>query len=298
MIRPRYLEKGDNVGLISTARKVNEMEITKGVEVIRSWGLNVIEGENLYASDRQFAGTDDERAADLQKMLYDPSIKAIFCARGGYGTVRIVDKLDFRSFNAEPKWICGFSDITVLHAHLQQCLNCQSLHMPMPLTFPLADGATLDLCKDILFGKELAINIPTDNRNKRGTAKGILVGGNLSVLFSLLGSHSFPNTAGKILFIEDLDEYLYHIDRMIVALDRAGHLAELNGLMIGAMTDMNDNEAPYGKDAIEIILDTVSKYDYPIVCNVPSGHINNNKPLIMGSEVKMEIANETLISFL
>ncbi|NNF02179.1 MAG: LD-carboxypeptidase [Bacteroidia bacterium] len=297
MIKPAALKTGDLAGIVSTARKLNEAEISEGLSVLRSWGLEVILGDNIYSVNDQFAGTDEQRISDLQKMLYDRSVKAIFCARGGYGTIRVVDMLDFRTFNAEPKWICGFSDITVLHAHLQQQLSCQSLHMPMPLTFPMSTSAAIEKSKDVLFGKDLSYSLEHDNLNREGKAKGILVGGNLSVLYSLLGSNSFPNTDKRILFLEDLDEYLYHIDRMMMALKRAGVLKNIAGLMIGGMTDMNDNENPFGKTAHEIVIEHTADLNIPIIANVPSGHIKNNMPLIMGAEVEMIVGNGSEINF-
>ena len=296
MIRPDALQAGDRIAIVSTARKLKPDDIVDAMNLFRAWGLEVIEGEHLYSEDRQFAGTDSERAADLQQILYDKSIRAIFCARGGYGTVRIIDKLDFRTFNTDPKWICGFSDVTALHAHVQQHLNCESMHMAMPLTFPITSPEALERSRQVLFGEKLQYNLKENPLNRSGDAEGVLIGGNLSVLYSLLGSGSFPKTENRILFLEDLDEYLYHIDRMMMALKRAKVLEGLAGLVIGGFSEMRDNEIPFGRSAQEIILEAVADFSYPVAANMPAGHIRSNMPLVMGRKLSMKVeGNSTLI---
>ena len=273
MQKPPNLQKGDKVAIVSTARKLTVEELQLGIDEIKSWGLEPVLGKKLFAIDNQFAGTTDERTADLQEVLDNPEIKAIICVRGGYGTVKIIDELDFSQFIKQPKWICGYSDVTVLHNHINQNFGIETLHSAMPLGFKDNTPEALGSLKETLFGETLTYSCDANELNVLGEAEGELVGGNLSIIYSLTGTKSQLNTKGKILFIEDLDEYLYHVDRMMMNLDRAGLLANLNGLVVGGMTDMNDNAVPYGKTAKEIIIDTVKKYNYPIcfdyvVCSI------------------------------
>ena len=290
------LKKGDAVALISTARKVSLSELDFAINKIKSWGLNVCFGKNLFKQDNQFAGTIKERAEDLQWALDDVNIKAIFFARGGYGSVHVVDSVDWQTFTTNPKWLIGFSDITVFHSHVHQCFNIPTLHAAMPITYlKNTDGAIKNI-RDILFGEKVAYKFEGHSFNKNGKVKANIVGGNLSILYSLLGSKSQLNTDGKILFLEDLDEYLYHIDRMMQALKRAGMLENLSGLIVGCMNGMNDNTIPFGKTAEEIIRDVVSEYKYPVAYNIPAGHIDENSPLLFGREINFTVTtNEVLI---
>jgi muramoyltetrapeptide carboxypeptidase len=234
------------------------------------------------------AGTDEQRTADFQEQMDNPNIKAIWCVRGGYGTVKIIDKLDFTKFKQNPKWIIGFSDVTVLHGHLNR-MGIESLHATMPVAIPRAtDEAKNTLCA-ALFGEKLQYTLECDALNHKGKAKGELVGGNLSILYSLLGSESAIDCADKILFIEDLDEYLYHVDRMMMNLKRNGCLQSLKGIVVGAMTEMKDNEIPWGRNAHEIIEDNVKGLNIPIIYNFPAGHIRDNRALIFGRQISMEV---------
>ena len=221
------LKKGDTVAVISTARKVSPEEIDFAITIIKSWGLNVCFGNNLFKKLHQFAGTIKERAEDFQWALNDNNIKAIFFARGGYGSVHVVDYVDWQVFKINPKWLIGFSDITVFHSHVHQCFNTPTLHAAMPVTFPQNTDGAIKNIRDILFGVNVSYKFEGHSFNKNGTVKSVVVGGNLSILYSLLGSKSQLNTDGKILFLEDLDEYLYHIDRMMQALKRSGMLKNL-----------------------------------------------------------------------
>ena len=291
------LKKGDTVAVISTARKVSTEELDFAITKIKSWGLNVCFGNNLFKKQHQFAGTIKERAEDLQWALDDNNIKAIFFARGGYGSVHVVDYVDWQVFKINPKWLIGFSDITVFHSHVHQCFNTPTLHAAMPITFPQNTDRAIKNIRDILFGENVSYNFKGHSFNKNGTVKSVVVGGNLSILYSLLGSKSQLNTDGKILFVEDLDEYLYHIDRMMQALKRAGMLENLGGLMIGSMNKMNDNAVPYGKTAEEIIRDVVSEYTYPVAFDIPSGHVKDNLPLLFGKKVCFTVTvNQVLIN--
>lgn len=285
------LKSGDKVALISSARKINKEELLFATELIHSWGLNYCFGENLFAVENQFAGTTAQRIHDFKTALDDDTIKAILFVRGGYGSIQVVDHINWIKFKESPKWIVGFSDITVFHSHIHENLNTPTLHAAMPITFANNSKSSLNNLKKLLFGEQVSYKIKPHPLNRKGKAKAEIIGGNLSILYSLLGSISQMNTDGKILFIEDLDEYLYHIDRMMQALDRAGMFKNLAGLIVGGMSDMNDNEIPYGKTAEEIIQDVVLKYNYPVVYGFPAGHITNNQPLIFGQK-KCLIVNE------
>jgi len=243
------------------------------------------------------AGTDEQRADDFQKMIDNPNIKAIWCARGGYGTIRMVDLIDFSKFKQNPKWIVGFSDVTVLHSHLNH-LGFETIHGIMPVNIEKASPIIEETLRKALFGENVVYQVPFEKENKAGKAEGELVGGNLSILYSLMGSESQVDCKGKILFIEDLDEYLYHIDRMMIGLKRCGCLENLNGMVVGSFTKMKDNDIPWGKTAYQIIADVTKKYDFPIVYNFPAGHIHDNNTLILGKKVSLEVnGNETILKF-
>jgi muramoyltetrapeptide carboxypeptidase len=286
MIIPPYLKKGDTIAIVATARKNIEDNLQPAISWLHNWGLEVVVGKTIGLDHNQLAGTDEERAADFQAQLDNPNIKAIWCVRGGYGTVRMIDLLDFTKFKQNPKWIIGFSDVTVLHSHLNN-LGFVSIHGIMPVSAKATEEAKESLRK-ALFGEPLVYKVPCDQMNRYGMAKGELVGGNLSILFSLLGSPSAVNCDSKILFIEDLDEYLYHIDRMMMNLKRNGCLENLKGIIVGGMTKMHDNEIPWGKNAIEIIDEVTKQYNIPIIYNFPAGHMADNHALILGKQVTLE----------
>ena len=291
MITPTYLQKGDTVAIVSTARKNIDDNLKPTIDLLEGWGLTVKLGKTIGLDYYQLAGTDEQRTADFQEQMDNPNIKAIWCVRGGYGTVKIIDKLDFTKFKQNPKWIIGFSDVTVLHGHLNR-MGIESLHATMPVAIPRAtDEAKNSLCA-ALFGEKLQYTLECDALNHNGKAKGELVGGNLSILYSLLGSESAIDCADKILFIEDLDEYLYHVDRMMMNLKRNGCLQSLKGIIVGAMTEMKDNEIPWGRNALEIIEDNVKGLNIPIIYNCPAGHIRDNRALIFGRQVSMEVNSE------
>ena len=276
------------ISIIAPARKVSLDEMSFAFDYIKGRGHDLIYDERLFCSCHQFAGDDDTRASLLQEYLDSDDIDVILCARGGYGTVRIIDKLNFDKFLQKPKWIAGYSDVTVLHAKLQS-LGCESLHSTMPINFSGNTKESLDSLFDAIEGKELSYELPSSQLNKKGTATAPIVGGNISVLYSLLGSDIFPDTNGKILFLEDLDEYLYHIDRMMTALLRAGKLDNIKGLVIGGLTQMHDNAVPFGMTAEEIILEKVKDKDIPICFNFPAGHIDDNRSLVLGRTCHLEV---------
>ena len=289
MILPPKLKAGDTVGIVSTARKITEAELQPFLNLLKEWELIPLLGKTIGAADHQFAGNDAFRTQDFEDMIDNPVVKAIWCARGGYGTVRMVDALDFSNFIHHPKWIIGYSDITVLHITLHN-LGIASLHAQMGLEIEQKTQATRQSIHNVLFGKEYGIEVISEEKlNRIGTAQGELVGGNLSVFYSLLGSSTAIETKGKILFLEDLDEYLYHIDRMIQNLKRNGLLSDLKGLIVGGMSQMNDNTVPFGKTAEEIIWDAVKEYEYPVCFNFPTGHIKDNRALVMGADTQLSV---------
>jgi len=285
---PKTLQKGATVGIVSTARKISISEIEAAIELLHSWDLKVVLGTTIELEDHQFAGDDMTRTLNFQQFMDDDGIDAIWCARGGYGTIRIIDQLDFSRFVRQPKWIIGYSDVTVLHSKGQQ-LGFETLHATMPINVAKNSAAALESLRDVLFGEQLHYTIPAIDANKKGTATGEVIGGNVSMLYSMLGSDLSLNTDGKILFLEDLDEYLYHVDRMLMNLKRNGYFENLAGLIIGGMADMHDNTIPFGKNAHEIILDVTSAYDFPICFNFPAGHLDDNRALIFGRKATLDV---------
>ena len=294
---PPYLTKGDTVGILATARKIDMEPLEPAIKLLKSWGLNVVVGKTVGLDNNQLAGADWQRATDFQDMLNDASISAIWCAKGGYGTVRIIDRIDFTQFKKKPKWFIGFSDATVLHSHINN-MDIATLHALMGISVAHATPEAVESFRKSLFGEKLSYTIPPHAFNKPGKAKGELVGGNLSVLFSIVGSPSEVDYKGKILFIEDLDEYLYHIDRMMMNLKRNGYFKNVKGIIIGGMTKMRDNDIPWGQDALEIIRDITKEYNIPICFNFPAGHIQDNRALVFGKEIVLDVtATGTKITF-
>jgi len=299
MLTPQYLSKGDRIAIVSPARKISPEEVANAIRTFTEWGLKVVEGDHLYSEYHQFAGSDNQRSTDLQSVLDDPTVKAIICSRGGYGTVRIIDRMDFSNFVNNPKWIIGYSDVTVLHSHIHRNFGVETIHGVMPINFK-GEGESnpsVITLKKALFGKLLSYRLPLTEYCRKGTAEGELVGGNLSILYSLANTRSDINANGKILFLEDLDEYLYHVDRMMMNLKRSGMLENLAGLIIGGMTRMRDNDVPFGKTAYEIIAEAVQDYSYPVFYGFPAGHEEDNRALILGRRMKFEVKEEMTLSF-
>ncbi len=298
MITPPFLKPGDLIAITSTARKITEEELQPAIAHFKSWGLYVMFAPNLFERDNQYAGSDEQRTSDFQYLLDDDNVKAIVCARGGYGTIRIIDKLDFTKFRTSPKWIVGYSDVTILHSHINRNCNTETLHAIMPVNFSVSNEDTLksfDQMRKCLFGELPVYKMHPNKLNRTGEAKGQLTGGNLSIIYSLSGSDSDVDTTGKVLFIEDIDEYLYHIDRIMQSLKRSGKLSNLAGLVVGHFTNMHDNEVPFGKSAFEIIKDAVKDFDFPVAFGLASGHEAENLPLIEGREVIMQVNNDEVI---
>ena len=288
MITPPFLKAGDTVALVCTARKFFPEDAKPAIDLLESWGLNVKLGATIGLDNFQLGGTDTERASDFQAQLDDENVKAIWCARGGYGTVRIIDSLDFTNFKQHPKWIMGFSDVTVLHSQLN-IERVATLHSIMPFTVPNAPEEVKETLRKALFGERISYTIPSKSYDVKGTASGELVGGNISILHSLLGSKSAIDTKDKILFIEDLDEYLYHIDRMMYNLKRNGYFKNVKGIIVGSMIDMHDNEIPFGQNEVQIITEIAKENRIPIAFQFPAGHQKDNRTLILGQQVAFEV---------
>ncbi len=291
---PPPLKKGDKIAITCPGKKLPK-PMDDAIALLQSWGLEVVLGETVNASYHQFAGDDDLRARDLQRFIDDDSIKAIIAARGGYGTVRMIDKVDFSRFAQNPKWVAGFSDITVLHTHLYANYGAQTIHGQMPVNIPDASSKSLETLRKALFGEELNYQFAPQPLNRYGEAKATLVGGNLSLLVAVSGSVSDLDYAGKILFIEDVGEYLYSIDRMIRCLDRAGKLKHLAGLIVGGFSDVKDNDIPFGQTVPEIVMDIVGEYGYPVCFDFPAGHIPNNCSLILGREIHLSVSQHGVV---
>ena len=299
MISPRRLEKGDKVAVVSPAGRVDSAKVGSAIRMIGAWGYQVVAGDPVFGSHFNFAAPDEDRISDLQKAMDDPEVKAIFCARGGYGSVRIIDRLDFSSFAEHPKWIIGFSDITVFHSHIHTNFGIETIHGPMPNTFGGDTSETDAIAKlrALLSGKPLSYTLATANHNRNGEGEGILVGGNLSILCSLTGSRSDIDTRGKILFVEEVGENLYRIDRMMWTLKRAGKLKGLAGFIAGGFTEMKDNKDDFGQTAGEIIAEALREYEYPVCFGFPAGHQQENFPLILGRKVRLGVAGSVKLEF-
>lgn len=289
---PAYLQAGDTIGIVCPAGYMAREKAQTCIDVLQEWGYKVKIGKTLGSnSDNYFSGTDAERLQDLQEMLDDDSVKAILCGRGGYGVGRIIDQISFKSFKKKPKWIIGFSDITVLHAHIYSNYKIATLHAPMAAAFNeegYKSGYVQSL-KHALEGKKAKYSCVPNVFNQKGEAVGELVGGNLALLVNITGTPSQLKTKGRILFIEDVGEYLYSIDRMFWQLKRSGQLDKLAGLIIGGFTDMKDTDRPFGKTVEEIIHDIVKEYDYPVCFNFPVSHGKENYALKVGVGYKLKV---------
>jgi len=292
--RPASLSKGDVIAIISTARKISLDELKPAIQIIEKLGYKYKLGKNLFKIENQFAGSRTERAEDLQNAFEDTEVKAILCARGGYGTVQLLPLLDLEVINKNPKWLIGYSDVTVLHSFLHHNSKIQTLHASMPINFKdyNTESQSIKSLFLILEGKTVSYKIPVAKNNRKGDAEGIIVGGNLSIIYSLRGTLADLDTDNKILFIEDLDEYLYHIDRIMMNLKIGGKLDKLKALVVGGMSDMNDNDTPFGRSAKQIIYDAVEEYNYPLVFDFPAGHISENYAIPMGKKIQIRQDNE------
>jgi muramoyltetrapeptide carboxypeptidase len=293
MNTPPFLKPGDKVGILATARRIKPEDITRAVEIFREWGLEVELSPNLVSTEHSYlAGTDEQRATALQLFIDDPSINAVFCARGGYGTTRIIDQIDFSQYIKSPKWIIGFSDVTALHLRIF-ALGSKSIHGVMPVLFSKTESASsIESLRKALFGQLLEITAGENKNNKVGTAQGKLVGGNLSLLVDSLGTPDELRSEGKILVIEEVDEYLYKIDRMFVQLKRSKKLEKLAGIVVGHFSEIKDTELPFGESFEEIIRFHTREFNYPIGFNFPIGHLNPNYAWISGGDSLLEVTEK------
>ncbi len=291
MIIPPYLKPGDTIGILCPAGSMSIEKAQTAINVLQEWGFKIVTGITLGNQHSYFSGTDDERLSDLQEMMDDDSINAIFCARGGYGTGRIIDMLSFRKFKKHPKWIIGFSDITVLHCHLFSNYKIASMHAPMAAAFndEQYTNEFVQSLHEALLGKKIQIISAPHPFNREGTIKGTLVGGNLSLLAHLTGTPSDINTKNKILFIEDIEEYIYNIDRMLYQLMRSGKFDELGGLIVGGFTEMKDTKVPFGKTIEEVIREVIDEYSFPVCFSFPVSHEKENYALKVGLKYKLSV---------
>ena len=297
LIQPPYLKTGDTVAIVAPSGilKNRNDEVQRAVTLLQSWGLNAIVGNNVFSKSDHFAGTDDERCEDFQKALDDPTVSAIWCARGGYGTVRILDKLDYTKFKKHPKWVIGYSDITALHNQIHN-EGYQSIHalMCVSLTQDLDDiKETLATFKSTIFGNPVNYTLVGSGYNRVGETNGLLVGGNLSVLHTMLGSETSLDMSGKILFIEDIGEYKYHIDRMLQSLKRAGYFENCKGVIVGDVSKVRKNTTLWGKSIEQLVLDALADYDFPIAFNMPAGHEKDNRAMVLGKKIELKVEKDS-----
>lgn len=290
MTQPPYLKKGDKIAITCPAKSLKS-PIKDAIKLLESWDLKVVLGKTLNASHFQFSGTDELRAADMQKFIDDEDIKAIIAARGGYGCIRIVDDIDWMPLIQNPKWIIGFSDITVFHMQLQN-MGLQSLHAQMPSTIAKSSKEGLESLRKVLFGEEIEYNFPGSPDNRIGDCTAELIGGNLTLLTACIGAKNDIDYNDKILFIEDVGEYAYAIDRLVRTLDRAGKFKNLTGLVIGGFTNIKQDDPPFGYSVNEIINASFAKYNFPACFNFPAGHLADNRALVLGRKVKLEVRLE------
>jgi muramoyltetrapeptide carboxypeptidase len=294
MIIPPYLKKGDTIGIICPAGFMPKNKVETCITTLKVWGYKVVVGKTVGNQFNYFSGTDEERLNDLQTMLDDANIKAILCARGGYGISRIIDKINFRKFKKNPKWIIGYSDVTLLHSHISKQLNIATLHSPMAAAFN-DDGDKnkfiLSLQKT-LKGNKTNYNCNPNSFNKIGIASGELVGGNLAMIAHTIGTKSSYDTKNKILFLEDIGEYIYNIDRMLIQLKRSEVFESLAGLVIGSFTDTKDTTIPFGKNVNTIIQEHTSEYHFPVCFNFPVGHQAENVALKIGVNYTLNVGNK------
>lgn len=288
---------GDKIGLVSTARKISKTELAPAIEQIEKWGLIPVFSSTLFEEDHQLAGSDDQRIEGIQSFIDDDSIKAILCVRGGYGSVRIVDQINYSALRKSQKPIIGYSDVTVFHFHLWSNKIAPTIHATMPINFEKNTPEALESLRRVLFDEKMSYQVSSHNFNVHGKAEGILVGGNLSILYSLLGTKSLGDFSEVILFIEDLDEYLYHIDRMMMNISRNGILSKIKGMVVGGLTDMYDNAIPFGESAEEIVYRHTKGLKIPVAFGFPSGHLVDNRALKMGVNVTLSVSETTELSW-
>jgi muramoyltetrapeptide carboxypeptidase len=288
MVNGNWLKQGDAVGVCAPARAVNAADVQQAVAVLQGWGLAVHTGKHILDADRQFAGTDTARSEDLQAFVDDDRVRAVFCVRGGYGCARLLPRLDFSPLLTQHKWIVGYSDITAFHLALAQ-LKIPSIHGTMPIHFTPEHQESVSSLHKVLFGQWTGYEFDAHPLNRCGTAQGVLLGGNLSILYSLQDTPYALPPQGIILFIEDVNEYLYHIDRMMLNLALSGVLRQVQGIIVGGMTQMKDNTVAYGKTACEIIAEHTQGLGIPVAYGFEAGHLAPNKAMILGKKITFAV---------
>lgn len=302
-IKPPNLKKGDTIAILSPASYLKDSigAVKNALDTLKSWGLNYKLYPHVFDRDHRFAGNDNERTTDFQNAIDNPNIKAIWCARGGYGSVRIIDKLHLEKLRTNPKWIIGYSDVTAIHNMLHN-FGIQSIHGIMPVSFidTINDNSlAIKSFKNSLFGIKNSYSIKSSKFNKLGNAKGVLVGGNLSILESMLGSKTSIDATNKIIFIEDIGEYTYRIDRMLYSMKRAGYFENCNAVVVGAFSSIKENDPPFCDGIETLILEVLKEYNFPIIFNFPTGHITDNRTMIIGSKVLIKSTKEdSILEFL
>lgn len=291
MIIPPRLKAGDAVGIVAPARKISPLQLDPALIMLTSWGLRPRLGANIFSSNHSYlAGTDAERTADLQMMIDDPEIKAIFCARGGYGSTRIIDDVDFSAFKSSPKWLIGFSDVTAFHLRLLS-IGIASLHGTMPIFYGRDESqGSVESIRKLLFEGTCKIEAVPSPFNRSGNVKGQVVGGNLSLIVDAMNTPSDPDTDKKILIVEEVDEYFYKLDRMFTQLRRTGKLRNLAGLIIGHMTDMKNSDLDFGETVQDIVLHAVRDYQFPVAFAFPSGHQDPNQAWVQGAHAVLDVS--------
>jgi len=296
MIQPAYLQPGDRIGILCPAGSIPLEKVQMAVETLEKWGYQVEVGKTVGSQDFSFSAPDSDRAMELQKMLDDPQLKAVLCARGGYGVSRIIDQIDFTKFCEHPKWVIGFSDITVLHAALQK-QNVQSIHGPMAVAFSKGEAGApfIQSLKNVLEGVPQIITSQVHALQKNGVAQGELMGGNLCMMSHLIGSSLQMKTQGKIIFIEDIGEYHYNLDRMMIQCTRAGIWENIAGLVVGGFTDLKDTPKDFGKDAFQLVHSYMSRYQYPVCFDFPISHGLANYAVKEGGIYTLEVADQGVI---
>ncbi|WP_197072709.1 S66 peptidase family protein [Bizionia psychrotolerans] len=296
LIQPPYLKAGDTVAIVAPSGilKNRQAEVQRAIKLLESWGLHALVGKHVFSQDNHFAGTDAQRCEDFQKAMDNPTVSAIWAARGGYGTVRILDKLDYAKLKKDPKWLIGYSDITALHNDFHNH-GFETIHAMMCTSLTVDETGleeTIATFKKALFGEPLSYTLKGSNYNKIGKVHAPIVGGNLTILHTMLGSKSSIDTAGKIIFIEEIGEYKYHVDRMLQSLKRAGYFDNCAGVLVGDMTKMRKNTTVWGSSVEQLILDALSEYDFPIAFNMPAGHEDDNRAMFLGQDVELVVGKD------
>ena len=291
MIQPPFLQPGDTIYITAPAKAIEESVVLEAKKTLETWGLIVRIAPHCLGRAAYFSGTDAERLADFQHGLDDPSIKAILCARGGYGCVRIVEELDWTAFQQNPKWIVGFSDVTVFHQKINQ-LGVESIHGIMPLGFTEGSMEAKETLHKALFGESIILEASPVKENRMGTAKGSLIGGNMTIIYSLIGTELSYTFKNKILFIEDIGEHIYKVDRMLHAFKLAGIFNQISGLILGGFTEMEDTDVPFGKTIEALMSEQVSNLGIPVAFNFPIGHISDNQAVVVGRSVVLKVTEE------